>query len=117
MPVYEARRFLESSLPPLLRIDDPRLLEVIVVDDGSSDGSGEFAAELGARVLASGGRLGPSAARNVGAAEARGEVLLFVDSDVVLHDDAFERIVVALPLFHVGTGTCIGPRDCGLSGS
>jgi GT2 family glycosyltransferase len=93
MPAYNARHYLESSLPALLRIDDPRLLEVIVVDDGSSDGSGEFAAKLGARVLASGGRCGPAAARNVGAGKARGDLLLFVDSDVVLHADSFERMV------------------------
>jgi GT2 family glycosyltransferase len=39
--------------------------------------------------------IGPAAARNVGAARANGEVLVFVDADVVVHEDAFERIRAA----------------------
>ena len=38
---------------------------------------------------------GPSAARNAGAARATGDVLVFVDADVVAHDDAFHRIRAA----------------------
>jgi GT2 family glycosyltransferase len=39
---------------------------------------------------------GPAAARNEGAARAAGDVLVFVDADVVVHPDAFERLRVAL---------------------
>ena len=93
MPVFDARQHLEQSLPPLLAELGSRVSELIVVDDGSGDGSAEFAAELGARVLPSGGtRLGPGRARNVGSKSASGDVLLFVDADVVLAADALERI-------------------------
>jgi glycosyltransferase involved in cell wall biosynthesis len=96
MPVFDGRRHLERSLPPLLAGGKGSVLEVIVVDDGSGDGSGEYARASGARVIPSGGtRLGPGRARNVGVAEASGEVLLFVDADVVLHEDALERIAEA----------------------
>jgi GT2 family glycosyltransferase len=94
MPVYNGRSHLASSLSAVMGIDDPRLLEVIVVDDGSSDGSAAFAAELGASVLSSGGRqTGPAAARNVAARQAVGDLLVFIDADVVPHADALARIV------------------------
>jgi len=46
--------------------------ELIVVDDGSTDGSGPLAAEFGAMVLHTAGQQGPAAARNLGAQAARG---------------------------------------------
>lgn len=59
--------------------------ELIVVDDGSVDGSGARAGEAGARVVRSPGSRGPGAARNLGARSARGEWLLFVDADCEVH--------------------------------
>jgi len=59
--------------------------ELIVVDDGSSDASAEHARAAGARVLATQRpRSGPAIARNIGATVAQGEILLFVDADVVV---------------------------------
>lgn len=89
MPVYNGRDFIARSLPPLVAMKDrTEVLEVIVVDDGSTDDTTEMAARMGARVIPSGGRLGPGGARNQAAGSARGEVLWFVDADVVVHDDA-----------------------------
>ena len=89
MPVYNGCGFIEHSLPPLMRmLAAGEVLEVIVVDDGSSDASVATATELGARVLPSGGRLGAGGARNVAAEVAKGELLWFVDADVVVHADA-----------------------------
>ena len=68
MPVYNAVGFLEQTLPPLLAMGDRgEVLEVVVVDDGSSDGSAEVARGLGAQVIRTGGRSGPGAARNLAA--------------------------------------------------
>jgi glycosyltransferase involved in cell wall biosynthesis len=47
---------------------------------------------MGARVLSSGGRIGPGGARNQAAELASGDVLLFVDADVVVHDDAARNL-------------------------
>lgn len=59
--------------------------ELIVVDDGSSDASAEQARVAGARVLTTQRpRSGPAIARNIGAMAAQGEILLFVDADVVV---------------------------------
>jgi mycofactocin system glycosyltransferase len=54
---------------------------VIVVDDGSSDGSAERAEAAGARVLRHPGPRGPAAARNAGLAAAETEIVAFLDAD------------------------------------
>ena len=71
VPVFDGKRQLEQSLPALQRAGEGVAHELIVVDDGSTDGSADYARSLGATVMSSGGRkLGPAAARNVGVAEA-----------------------------------------------
>jgi glycosyltransferase involved in cell wall biosynthesis len=91
MPVYNGAEFIVRSLPPLLdMVQKGEVLEVIVIDDGSTDRSPQIAQALGATVLSSGGRKGPGAARNQAAEVAQGEYLWFVDADVVVHADAAE---------------------------
>jgi GT2 family glycosyltransferase len=71
--------------------------EVIVVDDGSTDDSAADAAALGARVVATpAGPRGPAYARNRGAEAANGDVLVFIDADVVVHADTLGRMEAVL---------------------
>jgi glycosyltransferase involved in cell wall biosynthesis len=67
-------------------------VEIIVVDDASTDGTAGIAESMGARVFRTDRNSGPSRARNLGARQARGEYLLFVDSDVVVRPDAVSRV-------------------------
>ena len=93
MPVYNGKEFIVRSLPPLMAMERRgEVVEVVVVDDSSTDETPQIAAQLGARVIPSGGRLGPGAARNLAAHEARGNVVWFVDADVIVHDDAVQYI-------------------------
>src|SRR6266571_4434395 len=83
MPAYNCRALLGRSLPPLLQMQHQgEIYEVIVVDDGSSDGTAKTARSLGARVILSEQRRGPAHARNHAAGESRGEILWFIDADV-----------------------------------
>lgn len=101
MPLYNASHFLPLVLPPLLGMKDRgEVLEVIVVDDLSTDTSAAIAADLGARVITSTSRAGPGAARNIGSHEAAGDILWFIDSDVIAHEDAARKMLTAFE----GTG-------------
>lgn len=66
--------------------------EVIVVDDASVDETARLASTLATKVVRLDGSVGASAARNAGARQARGDVLVFVDSDVLVPPDAFLRV-------------------------
>jgi len=93
MPVYNCEHHLGRVLPPFVRaLRDRKVVELIAVDDGSTDSTAETCRRAGFQVLSSGGRCGPGAARNVGARAASGEIVLFVDSDVVIHDDVVDRV-------------------------
>ena len=70
--------------------------EVIVVDDNSTDDSVAVAHSFGVRVLHTPRNSGVSTARNIGAREAIGDILFFVDSDVALAPDAVANAVAAL---------------------
>ncbi|RMF40585.1 MAG: glycosyltransferase [Alphaproteobacteria bacterium] len=96
MPAYNAARFLPRVLPPLMAMRDRgELAEVIVVDDRSTDGTAELAREMGARVLVTPVNGGPGAARNLAAAQAAGDILWFVDADVIAWEDGARRIAEA----------------------
>lgn len=66
---------------------------VIVVDDGSTDATGRIAASHDVVVLRNEAPEGPALARNKGAQAARAEILVFIDSDVVVHPGAIAQLV------------------------
>lgn len=81
-----------------------------MVVDGEDDGSGALAEQAGARVFYCGGPKGPAVARNVGAREARGDVLLFIDADVVPHPPLVDQVKSAF-LDDSGLSALIGSYD------
>jgi SAM-dependent methyltransferase len=71
----------------------PEAVELVVVDNGSTDRTREVAARRrSVKVLAS-SRLGAARARNDGARAARGRVLVFVDADTLVPPESLERVV------------------------
>jgi glycosyltransferase involved in cell wall biosynthesis len=92
VPVYNGGNFLQRCLEALFA-SDYAPFEVIVVDDGSTDESAAIARARGARVIESERpRSGPAAARNLAAKQAKGDVLLFVDADVVVKTDTLSKV-------------------------
>ncbi len=71
-----------SALAGLRVGEDPLVSEVVVIDDGSSDGTSAAAAGAGARVLRRGGPPGKGRAMADGLAATTGDIVVFLDADV-----------------------------------
>lgn len=69
-----------------------RDFEIIVVDDCSTDSTPELAVSYGVQCISTPVNSGPAAARNLGSKVARGEILLFVDVDVLLPPEALSVV-------------------------
>ena len=110
VPVLDGRSTLGRCLDAIGR-SDVAVLEVIVADDGSTDGSGDLAARHGARVLSiPEGPVGPARARNRASAVAAGELLVFVDADVVV-EPATIRLLVEPLHQNPELVACVGSYD------
>lgn len=92
IPVHNGSENLRHCLATLAASTRPPD-EVIVVDDASTDDSGDVARQAGAQVIRlDGSPHGPAYARNRGAEIAQGDVLVFLDADVAVHLDTLARI-------------------------
>jgi glycosyltransferase involved in cell wall biosynthesis len=81
IPVYNGERYLAKAIHSALSQTLPPT-EVLVVDDGSTDGSAAIARSFGPPVhVLTQANLGPAVARNLGAVHAAGDLLAFVDAD------------------------------------
>ncbi|HXK60704.1 MAG TPA: glycosyltransferase family A protein [Acidobacteriota bacterium] len=98
IPAYNAASHLEICLKAL-SANDLRNTEIVVVDDGSTDGSGAIAAAFGCRCLPTPGRQGPAGARNLGFRETLHPYVLFLDSDIVLPSNALILMRETLDLY------------------
>ena len=94
IPVYNVSNYLEECVKSILNQKKVFAYEIILVDDGSTDGSGSLCDSYegaGVKVLHQTNK-GLSAARNVGFRHAKGEYVWFLDSDDWLVEDAFDQL-------------------------
>lgn len=116
LPAYNEAANIGRTLASIRRFAPPYRYEIIVVDNGSSDDTAALAQRGGARVLSCpDGTI--AAVRNLGAAQARGHVLVFLDADVTLTADWQAHLPAALQLLAgeqpAITGSHCGPPDDG----
>ncbi|MEV6002132.1 glycosyltransferase family 2 protein [Streptomyces griseomycini] len=110
---YEAMPYLVECLASVeAQTIDPERIEVIAVDDGSTDGTGEHLEEFADRapmpvtVIRQENSGGPSGPRNVGLGRATGRYVFFLDADDRLGPEALERMVAMAD--RAGTDVVLG---------
>lgn len=87
VPVHNGGESFKACLQKLLSAN-PAPQEVIVVADADTDGSAKYAEDMGVQVIRIFNQSGPAKARNEGAKIAKGDIIFFVDADVVIPHDA-----------------------------
>jgi glycosyltransferase involved in cell wall biosynthesis len=96
VPAYNAAGTLRACLTSVRASDYDGRVEIIVVDDCSTDQTRAIAKDLGCRVICRGANGGPARARNAGARAATGDILLFLDADTEMRLDTIRVAVRAL---------------------
>src|SRR5438309_1266873 len=86
VPAHELTRSVERCLDSMLQLEPPAH-ELILVIDGSNAELTGYASQHGIFAIKVPDLGGPARARNIGAAQATGEILLFLDSDVMPRTD------------------------------
>ncbi len=91
IPVYNGGDAFRQCLSSVKQFA-PENTEIIIVADGDTDGSGDWAATVGATVLKTPTAGGPAKARNLGARVAHGDILLFLDADVTITAETIPQV-------------------------
>jgi glycosyltransferase involved in cell wall biosynthesis len=96
IPMYNAEKYIVACLKSIAG-QSGKNLEVILVDDGSTDNTFQiiqpFAKEFGFKILRRSTNGGAGAARNTGAKEATGDILIFTDADMLLAPTSVASII------------------------
>jgi glycosyltransferase involved in cell wall biosynthesis len=92
IPVYNRQEHLNLCLKALTDQSIPSSeYEIIVIDDGSQDASAEVAKSYGTKTITTSNK-GPAAARNIGIEEAKGDIIIFLDADILVANDYLEMV-------------------------
>lgn len=116
VPVYQVRDYLERCVNSI-RQQTYENLEILLVEDGSEDGSAELCdklAEEDARItVIHKANEGVSAARNVGISRATGEYICFCDADDYVEGDMYEYLLGLIKKYNADVSVCSGWYEYG----
>ena len=104
IPSYESQDNLGATLDALVAQSATAEIEVIVVDCSDTDAVEKICADAGVRCHRVSERFNPGTGRNIGAELASGELLIFVDADVILAPDAVQHALDAHASGHKAFG-------------
>lgn len=111
IPVYNERSTIREVVETVLAVDIPLDLDVIVVDDGSTDGSAEelnFSEEIPVRVISRVENSGKGKAVRTGLTLAKGDVILIQDADLELDPNEYRALLA--PILAKETHVVYGSR-------
>lgn len=96
IPAYNEEAYLPALLESVTQariryVGGPENIEILVVDNASTDSTADLARSSGCRVAREDRRV-IAAVRNTGARTARGQILVFIDADNIMHPDTFNAI-------------------------
>lgn len=91
IPTFNEEQNISTCLESLLN-QSYKDFEIIVVDDGSTDQTKEIVKTLSAKLITQ-SHLGPAKARNLGAKESKGDILVFMDADMIFEKDFIGDLV------------------------
>ncbi|MDT8308619.1 MAG: glycosyltransferase family A protein [Bacteroidales bacterium] len=96
IPAYNSARFLKYAVMSVMALNYSNL-EIIVIDDGSSDDTSNVVSSMAVNVQYQyQNNAGPSSARNLGLDVSRGELLIFLDADDLLNLTGFYSLLLTL---------------------
>lgn len=109
VPVYNVEAYLKECLDSLVQ-QTYKNIEILLIDDGSTDASGTicdaYATQDSRIAVYHRKNSGPSASRNYGIRIAKGEYLVFTDSDDCIHPELIEQLYTALKVNQVQLACC-----------
>ena len=109
VPVYNVAKYLKKSIESIVNQTYTNL-EIILVDDGSKDESGEICEDYSLKdsriIVIHKPNGGLSDARNAGIKQAKGEYITFVDSDDTIDYDMIEFLYDLILKFHTKMSIC-----------
>ncbi len=91
IPTYNAEKYMPALLDSIFHNKDDDM-EVVIVDDCSTDDTVRISKSFPVRVIKMERNSGPAKARNIGVEAAKGDIIYFLDSDVIVLDGAIKEV-------------------------
>ena len=93
IPTYNGEKYIRDTIRSIKEQDVDVALEIIVIDDISTDSTVKIAQEMGCRVIVNSEHKGQVAAKNTGIREANGKYWMTIDQDDMLTEGALKRLM------------------------